>query len=178
MKKIITIIIVAVLAAAGYFGYDYTMDKKMTNPSEWSQTGNSEFTVNLPEDMKSGSNLWHTSDGQEQIAYYYNSKAGFSVAKLPYSVNGNLKNIDIKSYLENITINNVKLDIKPVNNGYYYSTVKKSSGTFKNTDKVFTIESIFKGDDAVYSVAIQCRESDRNNYEASMLEWLKSFELK
>lgn len=178
MKKIITAIIITVLATAGYFGYNYTMESKITDSSKWSQTGNAEFSVKLPDNMESGSNLWYTSDGQEQIAYYYNSKVGFSVAKLPYSVNENFKNIDIKNYLGNITVNNEKPDVKPVNDGYYYSIVKKSSETFSDTDNVFTVESIFKGDSAIYSVAIQCRERDRKNYEDSMIEWLKSFELK
>ncbi|MDE5583805.1 MAG: hypothetical protein K2J08_08875 [Ruminococcus sp.] len=178
MKKIITIIIIAVLATGGYFGYDYIMDKKIVNSSEWSETGNSEFTVRLPENMKSGSNLYYTSDGQEQIAYYYNSKAGFSVAKIPYSVNENLKNIDIKSYLGNITINGEHLDIKPVNNGYYYAISTKSSVCFKDTKNLFKMEGVFQGENAFYSVVIQCRERDREDYENSMIEWLKSFNLK
>ena len=154
------------------------MDKKISDSSEWSETGNSEFTVKLPESMKSSSNLYYTSDGQEQIAYYYNSKVGFSVAKIPYSVNENLKNIDIKSYLGNITINGKSLDVKPVNSGYYYAMDTESSGYFKDTKKVFKMEGAFKGENAFYSVVIQCRERDRNDYEDSMTEWLKSFELK
>lgn len=178
MKKIITLIIIAVLATAGYFGYDYAINQKINDVSEWSETGNSEFTVMLPEGMKSDSNLYYTSDGQEQIAYYYNSKAGFSVAKIPYSVNKNLKNIDIKSYLGNITINGKSLDIKPVNSGYYYAMELESSGYFKDTKKVFKMEGVFKGENAFYSVVIQCRGRDRKDYEDSMTEWLKSFELK
>jgi len=177
MKKIITIIIIAVLATAGYFGYDYYMNMKITDSSEWSETGNSEFTVKLPENMKSSSNLYYTSDGQEQIAYYHNSKIGFSVAKIPYSVNENLKNIDIESYFGNLKINGEKLNLKPVNNGYYYSRQMEMSGIFKDTKKIFKMEGMFKNDNAVYSVVIQCRKRDRKDYEDSMLEWLQSFEL-
>ena len=177
MKKLATVIIIAVLAAAGYFGYDYVMDKNITNNSAWSETGNSEFTVTLPESMKSSSKLYSVSTGEEQIAFYENSKVAFSVAKIPYSVNENLKNIDLASYLGNISINGEKINVKPVNDGYYYSSLKKSS-FFKDSDNVFVIESMFKGNDAVYSVAIQCRERDRNDYENSMIEWLESFKLK
>ena len=177
MKKIITIIIIAILATAGYFGYDYMMDNSITNTSEWSETGNSEFTVKLPENMKSSSKLYSVSTGEEQIAFYENSKVAFSVAKLPYSINENLKNIDLKTYLGNIQINGEKINLISVNDGYYYSTLKKSS-FFKGNDEVFVIESMFKGDNAIYSVAIQCRERDRKDYEDSMIEWLKSFKLK
>lgn len=178
MKKIITVIVIAVLATAGYSGYDYTMDKSINDASEWSETGTSEFTVTLPENMKSSSNLYYTSDGQEQIAYYYNSKAGFSVSKIPYSVNENLKNIDIKSYMGNLTINGKSLDVKPINDGYYYVIQTQSSGYFKDTKSVFKMEGAFKGENAFYSVVIQCRERDRKDYEDSMTEWLNSFELK
>lgn len=178
MKKIITVIIIAVIVTAGYFGYDYTMNQKINNVSEWSETGNSEFTVKLPENMKSSSNLYYTSDGQEQIAYYYNTKIGFSVVKLPYSVNENLKNIDIKSYLGNRKINGEKVDLKSTNDGYYYSRQTELSGVFKDTKKIFTMEGMFKGDNAIYSVVIQCRGRDKKDYEDSMTEWLNSFELK
>lgn len=176
MKKIITVIIIAGLATAGYFGYDYTMDKSITDNSKWVENVNSEFTVKLPESMKSSSKLYSVSTGEEQIAFYENSKVAFSVTKLPYSVNENLKNIDLESYLGNIKINDEKINLKPVNDGYYYSRQKKSS-FFKDTDDVFIIESVFKGDNAIYSVAIQCRERDRNDYESSMVEWLESFKL-
>lgn len=178
MKKIITILVIAVLVTAGYFGYDTVMDKNITSSSHWTETGTSEFTVNLPDSMKSSSKLYTVSTGQEQIAYYSNSKACFSVAKLPYSVNENLKNIDIESYFGNFKINDEKINIKPINDGYYYSRQTELSGIFKDTKKVFKMEGMFKGDNAIYSVVIQCRERDRKDYEDSMTEWLESFKLK
>ena len=178
MKKITTVIIIAVLATAGYFGYDYAMDKSITNNSAWSETGNSEFTVKLPESMKSSSNLFYTSDGQEQIAFYENSKVDFSVVKIPYSVNENLKNIDVKSYLENLKINGNSIDAKAVNGGYYYAISRELKGYFQDTKKVFEIDGMFKGENAFYNVEIHCRERDRNDYENYMIEWLESFKLK
>ena len=66
----------------------------------------------------------------------------------------------------------------PINNGYYYDIDKKAKNVFDNTENVFSIEDVFKGDEAVYSVVIQCRKEDKAEYKDSMLKWLESFELK
>ncbi|GEM_PF-1988799 len=178
MKKIIALVIVLVLAAAGYFGYGYMLDKNVTDSSRWTEFQNSEFKVTLPKNMKSSDKLYHTSSGQEQIAFYQSKKACFSVAKIPYSANESLKKLDIEQYLSNMTINGKELDLIPVNDGFYYSRTKEASDVFKNTKEVFVIEGMFKGKNAVYSVAIQCRADDRGKYEDSMLKWLESFTLK
>lgn len=177
MKKIIALVIILVLAAAGYFGYGYILDKNVTDSSCWTEFQNAEFKVTLPKNMKSSDKLYYTSSGQEQIAFYQSSKVCFSVAKIPYSVNESLKQLDIEHYLSNIKINDKSLDLIPINDGFYYSMKKETSGMFKNTNEVFVIEGMFKGENAVYSATIQCRADDRGKYEDSMLKWLESFEL-
>lgn len=179
MKKIIiSVIITLVCAAAGYFGYGYMLEKNITDSSRWNTFYNDEFSVDLPKDMKSSDKLFHTSSGQKQIAFYHNSKACFSVAKLPYSVNAALKDMDIEKYFSKITVNGEHLTLFPINGGFYYTSTKKNSSSFKKTDEVFEIEGAFKGKNAVYSVVIQCRLEDKDKYEESMLKWLESFELK
>lgn len=179
MKKIIiSVIITLVCAAAGYFGYGYMLEKNITDSSRWDTFYNDEFSVDLPKDMKSSDKLFHTSDGQKQIAFYHNSKACFSVAKIPYSVNSALKDLDLEKYFSKITVNGEHLTLFPINGGFYYTSTKKNSGSFKKTDEVFEIEGAFKGKNAVYSVVIQCRVEDRDKYEESMLKWLESFELR
>lgn len=179
MKKIIiSVIITLVFAAAGYFGYGYMLDKNITDSSHWKKFYNDEFSVVLPKNMESSDKLFHTSDGQKQIAFYHNSRACFSVAKLPYSVNAALKDIDIEKYFSKITVNGEHLTLFPINGGFYYTSIKKSSGSFKKTEDVFEIEGAFKGKTAVYSVVIQCRLEDKDEYEDPMLKWLESFELK
>lgn len=178
MKKLLTVIIVVVCGVLCFFGYNYISEKNITDSSKWVEFDNSEFTVTLPENMKSSSKLYTVSTGQEQIAFYENSDSCFSVAKLPYSQNEALKNIDIKDYFKNLQINGQSITMFPVNDGYYYSRQVNSSGIFDNTSDIFVIEGVFKGETAVYSVVIQCRLSDKDTYEDSMLKWLESFKLK
>lgn len=177
MKKLIIPIAVAVCGVGGFFGYNHSIDKGITDSSKWTEVGNGEFIARIPDNMESESRLLSTSAGQEQIAYYSNSKTAFSVAKIPFSANKALESIDLESYCNNLEINGKKLNITPINDGFYYSCVKNSSGVFKNTDSIFVIEGIFRGDSAVYSVAVQCRAEDKNSYEDSMTEWLESFRL-
>lgn len=178
MKKIITAAVVFLIAFAGFSGYRYFSEKKTTDSSKWEYVHNDEFTAEIPSNMKSASNLYYTSDGQEQIAFYQNSEACFSVAKIPFSKNEALKTVDLKSFYSKIEINGEKLDILPVNDGYYYTTDMKSKNLFDDTEEVFSMEGVFKGDDAVYSVVIQCRKEDKAEYRNSMLKWLESFEIK
>lgn len=179
MKKIIiSLIITLVCAAAGYFGYGYMLDKNITDSSRWKKFYNDEFSVDLPKNMESSDKLLYSSNGQKQIAFYHNSKALFSVAKLPYSTNEALKDLDIEKYFSKITINGEKPALIPINDGFYYTIIKNNAGAFKKKEDIFEIEGTFKGKTAIYSVVIQCRLEDKDDYEDSMLKWLESFELK
>lgn len=178
MKKIIIAVIVVICFSVGFFGYKYFTKIDVTDSSKWEYVYNDEFTVKLPENMEASDNLFYTSTGQKQIAFYQNSEVCFSVAKIPFSTNEALKTIDIKTFCQNIEINGKKLDIIPVNDGYYYTTDRETENVFENTSSIFSIEGIFKGNDAIYSVAIQCRKEDKIEYKSSMIEWLESFELK
>ncbi|MDE6520715.1 MAG: hypothetical protein K2K91_09740 [Ruminococcus sp.] len=178
MKKIIIAVIVVIFLSGGFFGYKYFSKIDVTDSSKWEYVYNDEFIAKLPENMKESDNLFYTSTGEKQIALYQNSEVCFSVAKIPFSANESLKTIDIKTFCKNLEINGKKLDIIPINDGYYYTTDREAENIFENTSSIFSIEGIFKDDDAIYSVVIQCRKADKTEYESSMIEWLESFRLK
>lgn len=97
---------------------------------------------------------------------------------MPYSVNESLRKLNIENFFSSWTIDGKSLNPIKINDGFYYSMEKETSGVFKNTSNIFVIEGIFKGENAVYSVAIQCRTKDNNKYEDAMIKWLESFEIK
>lgn len=177
MKKAITVIVIIVIAlgvfAVGYFGIDYTN----TNSKFWEKVTKSEFSMTIPKTMKEGSG-YDTSTGQESVAYFSNTKAAVSISKIKYSVNPDLENIDLKEYFDGKSINGQKLVPVKVNDGYYATYTNKggSIGSKKSVD-VYSMEALFKGKDALYSVKVCCMMDDRKDYEKSMLEWLESFEL-
>ena len=178
MKKIIICSLIILCVFAGFLSYKHFMKHDITDGSKQEYVYNDEFTAKIPDNMKSSDKLYYSSSGEEQIAFYQNSEACFSVAKIPFSTNQSLKTIDLKTFYSKIEINCEKLNMIPINNGYYYDIDKKAKNVFDNTENVFSIEDVFKGDEAVYSVVIQCRKEDKAEYKDSMLKWLESFELK
>lgn len=178
MKKVI-IIVVTVLCLAGIIlGIKAFSKDQTTDSSKWVTVTHSEFTVTLPKNMKSSSRLYDTSFGEEQVASYSTSDVYFSVAKIPYSYNAKLKDIDIEKYIRSISIDGEKLSPKSIGDGYYYSTNRNASPAPEDKDKLFAIEALFKGTDAMYSVSTYCKTTDRSKYEASMLKWVESFKAK
>lgn len=178
MKRIIIIAAVIICAVSVFFGIKAFSKDQTTDSSKWRIVTHSEFTVTLPKNMKSSDNLFTTSFGEEQVASYSNSKVTFSVAKIPYSYNANLKNIDIEKYINSFSIDGEKMSAKSIGNGYYYSSYRNASTTPEDEDKIFNIEAFFKGSDAMYSISTYCEAADRSKYEASMLKWVESFNVK
>lgn len=175
MKKAIIFVAVILCIAGVILGIKAFSKDQTTDSSKWKTVSHAEFTVTLPKNMKSSSKLYDTSFGEEQIALYSNSEVTFSVAKIPYSYNANLKDIDIKKYINALSIDDVKMEAKPIGNGYYYATNRNASPAPEDKDKLFTIEALYKGTDAMYSVSTYCEAVDRSKYEASMLKWAESF---
>ncbi len=177
MKKVITVIVVLLCFAAGFGAYYYKTDYSITNSSQWHSLNESEFSAKIPKTMEKGSS-YSTSTGQQGIASYSNSKAAFSVSKISYSQNEALKDMDLKEYLSNLKINGQKLTPVAINDGYYAAYTKTSKDFFNEDTEIYMVEAMYQGDDALYSVTVCCRLSDRKKYESSMMEWLDSFKLK
>lgn len=175
MKKIIIIAAVILCAVGIFFGVRALSKDQTTDSSKWETVYHSEFSVTLPKNMKSSDKLFKPSFG-EQIAMYSNSEVTFSVAKISYSYNPNLKDIDIKTFMSSITVDNEKITPIAIGDGYYSATYRNSSPD-KEGD-LFNIEALFKGSDAIYSIATYCDTTKRSDYEASMLEWIESFRIR
>lgn len=178
MKKVIIFIAIIVCLAGVILGIKAFSGNQTTDSSKWRIVTHSEFTVTLPKNMKSSSKLYDTSFGEEQIAMYSNSDVALSVAKISYSYNSKMKDIDLKKYINSISIDGEKMSAKSIGNGYYYSTYRNASPAPEDEDKLFVIEALFKGSDAMYSVSTYCDRADRSKYEASMLKWVESFNAK
>lgn len=176
MKKIIIIAAVIICAVGIFFGVRALSKDQTTDSSKWETVYHSEFSVTLPRNMKSSDKLFTTSFGEEQIALYSNPDVTFSVAKIPYSYNPNLKDIDIKAFMSNISVDNEKITPIAIGDGYYPTTNRNSSPD--NKGDIFNIEAIFKGSDAIYSISTSCDITKRSEYEAPMLEWIESFRVK
>lgn len=181
MKKIFVVggsIVGAAACAAIIFGLISTNSVDITDSSKWRYVTHDEFSVRLPEALEPSTKLYNTSWGSEQIACYSCDDIVFSVAKQPYSGNSNLESVDLKKYIDNIKIDGEKLEPIAVNNGYYYKTKRNSSPAPEDSDNIFQIEALFKGDDAIYSVATNCKMEDKAEYEESMVKWVEGFSLK
>lgn len=176
MKKIIIIAAVILCAVGIFFGVRALSKDQTTDSSKWETVYHSEFSVTLPKNMKSSDKLFTTSFGEEQIAMYSNSDVTFSVAKIPYSYNPNLKDIDIKTFMSSISVDNEKITPIAIGDGYYSASYRNSSPN--NEGDLFNIEAIFKGSDAIYGIATSCDTTKRSDYEASMLEWIESFRIR
>ena len=177
MKKPVRIIIAVVAVAIGAFMGFFWGDYQNTHSSQWHEVSTSEMSITIPKSMKEGKSFY-TSTGQTSVAVYENSKAAVSVSKIPYSVNANLENMDLKKYINSISMNGKKLVAVSINDGYYATYTQRGDAKDGEEDQLFAIEAFFSGDDALYSVKVTCMNKDRDKYEESMMEWIKSFELK
>lgn len=83
-----------------------------------------------------------------------------------------LSRLDLKTYLNNLTINGEPVNPVEVNGGYYY----RAKGSASSGD-IFRIDAIFKNDNAVYSISTGCPALERAQYEQSMIKWVESFTL-
>ena len=173
MKKFLVVLIVFVLLA-GVGGFFFiTHSKSMTDSGSWQEVTNSEFSMTIPKTMKEGKSNYTSSFGQEGVAYYSNVMGSVSVSKIPYSKNQYLADMDVKEYMNSLTIDGQKLTAYPINDTYYceYFTTQ---GKTEN----FVIEAFYKGDDALYGVAVRYRSNDRKKFEKSMIKWIESFKTK
>jgi hypothetical protein len=177
MKKFLTMLIVAVVAAAafcvGYFRVDYTN----THSKYWKSIGKSEFSMTIPKTMKEESG-YTTSTGTESLAVYSNTGAAITVCKLPFSTNEDLKDVNLKDYINSRKINGTQLVAKKINDGYYAVYTQGDYSNEATADQTFAVDGYYIGDSAIYEVKICCATADRADYEASMMKWLDSFELK
>lgn len=180
MKKLFIILsLIITLAVSGLIVFKFisknTVD--VTDSSKWTYITHDEFKVRLPENLKSTTKLYSSSLGAEQIACYKNNKIVFSVAKQQMTPD-QVKNIDLKKTIQSISINGEDLVPIKVNSGYYYKFTGNSAETAGNENKLFRIEALFKGKDAIYSIAVSCPITDRTKYEESMTQWIESFSLR
>lgn len=174
MKKIILIsvsVIAAAICAVIIFMVASANKIDLNDSSKWVNVSHSEFSVKLPEALESSTQLYSTSLGTEQIACYSKDEVFFSVAKKGMS-SADISRLDLKTYLNNLTINGEPVNPVEVNGGYYYRAKGSNS-----SGEIFRIDAIFKNDSAVYSVSTGCPALERTQYEESMIKWIESFYL-